>query len=159
MNFELSEPIVWIAIAVIFAIIEAFTLGLTTIWFTVGGVVACIIALLGGSLIFQIAGFLIVSIILLYFTRPLAEKKLKIGHEQNITEAMLGRMGVVTTDIQPFQTGQVKVRGQIWTAVCNEDDQSLLKGTEVRIVRIEGVKLIVAPIEVDVAAQQEKGGK
>ncbi|MEG2200356.1 MAG: NfeD family protein [Anaerovorax sp.] len=159
MNFELSEPIVWIAIAVIFAIIEAFTLGLTTIWFTVGGVVACIIALLGGSLIFQIAGFLIVSIILLYFTRPLAEKKLKIGHEQNITEAMLGKMGVVTTDIQPFQTGQVKVRGQIWTAVCNEDDQSLLKGTEVRIVRIEGVKLIVAPIEVDVAAQQEKGGK
>ncbi len=60
-GLEMSEPLIWILIAVIFAVIEAITMGLTTIWFTVGGVGACVIALLGG---------------------PLAEQRLKIGHEK-----------------------------------------------------------------------------
>lgn len=158
MNFELSEPIIWIAIAVVFAIIEAFTLGLTTIWFTVGGVVACIISLLGGSLILQIIGFFVVSIVLLYFTRPLAQRKLRIGHEQNITEAILGKVGMVTTDIQAFQTGQVKVKGQIWTAIANEEEEIILKGTEVHVIRIEGVKLVVAPIELGTVTEEKHGG-
>jgi membrane protein implicated in regulation of membrane protease activity len=56
-GLEMTEPLIWIVIAVIFAVIEAFTMGLTTIWFTVGGVGACIIALLGGPLPLQITVF------------------------------------------------------------------------------------------------------
>lgn len=146
MNYEFSEAMIWIIIAVIFAIIEAFTLGLTTIWFTVGGVVASVVALLGGPLLLQIVVFLVVSIVLLYFTRPFAEKNLKIGHEKSILENMMGQSGLVTMDILPFNTGQVKLNGQIWTAVANNKEEVIVKGLEVKVVRIEGVKLVVEPI-------------
>ncbi|MBR0596766.1 NfeD family protein [Sinanaerobacter chloroacetimidivorans] len=141
-GFEMSEPLIWILIAVIFAIIEGFTMGLTTIWFTVGGVAACFIALIGGPLLLQGAVFLAVSIILLYFTRPLAEKRLKIGHEKNNIDQMIGKIALVTEDIMPYGTGQAKLNGQIWTA-ASLDNQTLLKGQEVKVVKIEGVKLIV----------------
>lgn len=145
-----SEPFIWIIIAVIFAIIEAFTMGLTTIWFAIGGVVACIIALMGGSLLIQIIVFFTVSIILLYFTRPLAEKKLKIGHEKNIIEQMLDKTGLVTETIEPYNTGQVKVDGMIWSAVSNDNKDILSKNEIVKIVRIEGVKLVVSRVKGEV---------
>jgi len=116
-DLEVSEPLIWILIAVVFAVIEAFTMGLTTIWFTVGGVCACVIALLGGPLLLQIAVFLIVSIILLYFTRPLAEKRLRIGHEKNNIDQMINKTCLVTETIKPFHPGQVRLNGLVWTAV------------------------------------------
>jgi len=142
-NLAVSEPLIWIVIAVIFAVIEAFTMGLTTIWFTVGGVAACVVALLGGPLLLQIAVFLIVSIILLYFTRPLAEKRLKIGHEKNKIDQIIGRSCLVTETIAPYHTGQVKLDGLVWTAAVKDNMETLEKGQPVRIVGIEGVKLIV----------------
>ncbi|MGI6731372.1 MAG: NfeD family protein [Anaerovoracaceae bacterium] len=142
-DFIIPEPIVWILIAVIFAIIEAFTMGLTTIWFTIGGVGACLVALAGGSILLQVVVFLVVSIVLLYFTRPLAEKKLKIGHEKNSIDQIIGKSALVTEDIEPYHTGQVKLDGQIWTAVSKHNQDTLVKGEEVRILKVEGVKLIV----------------
>ncbi len=142
-GLEMSEPLIWILIAVIFAIIEGFTMGLTTIWFTVGGVGACIVALLGGPLLLQIAVFLIISIILLYFTRPLAEKRLKIGHEKNNIDLMIGKSCLVTETIEPYHTGQVKLNGLVWTAIAKDNKETLTVGELVKIVKIEGVKLIV----------------
>lgn len=146
-GLEMSEPLIWVLIAVIFAIIEAFTMGLTTIWFTVGGVGACIIALLGGPLPLQIAVFLIVSIILLYFTRPLAEKRLKIGHEKNIVDQMIDKTCLVTETIRPYQPGQVRLDGLIWTAAVNDNKETLETGELAKIVKIEGVKLIVERVK------------
>ena len=92
LGYAVSLPLIWIGIAVIFAIIEAFTLGLTTIWFTVGGLAACLVALLGGQLLLQVIIFLVVSALLLYFTKPLAEKKLKIGGEKTNVNALVGKI-------------------------------------------------------------------
>lgn len=142
-DFVMSEPLIWILIAVIFAVIEGLTMGLTTIWFTVGGVGACIIALLGGPILLQVAVFLIISVILLYFTRPLAEKRLKIGHEKNNIDQMIGKTCVVTEKIEPYHTGQVKLNGMVWTAVSRDQKEILEKGELVTITGIEGVKLIV----------------
>lgn len=142
-DFVMSEPLIWILIAVIFAVIEGLTMGLTTIWFTVGGVGACIIALLGGPILLQVAVFLIISVILLYFTRPLAEKRLKIGHEKNNIDQMIGKTCVVTEKIEPYHTGQVKLNGMVWTAVSRDQKEILEKGELVIITGIEGVKLIV----------------
>lgn len=145
--FTMTEPLIWIVIAVIFAIIEGFTMGLTTIWFTVGGVGACIVALAGGPLLLQVIVFLLVSIILLYFTRPLAEKRLRIGHEKNNIDLIIGKEVLVTEDIRPFTSGQVKLNGQIWTAVGSANDLSMEKGDQAIVVKIEGVKLVVEPVK------------
>ncbi len=142
-GFEMSEPLIWVLIAVVFAVIEGFTMGLTTIWFTVGGVAACIIALLGGPILLQVAVFLIVSVILLYFTRPLAEKRLKIGHEKTNINQMIGATCMVVEKIEPYHTGQVRYNGMVWTAVSRDHKETLEKGELVRITGIEGVKLIV----------------
>lgn len=145
-GFMITWSIAWIALAVLFAIIEAITLGINTIWFAIGAVVASIIAYVGGGLLLQIIVFLVVSILLLYFTRPLAIKKLKIGSEKTNVDTLPGQIALVTSDISPHNTGQVKVQGQIWTAISEGITDTLKQGETVSIIRVEGVKLIVAPI-------------
>jgi membrane protein implicated in regulation of membrane protease activity len=139
--------LIWIVIAVIFAIIEALTMGLTTIWFTIGGVAASFASIAGASVLVQVIVFLCVSIVLLYFTRPLAEKKLKVGTEKTNVESLPGKTALVVKAITPLHTGQVKVQGQIWTAVSDSIDSTLEQGSMVRIIRVEGVKLVVEPFE------------
>ncbi len=152
-GYTISSALIWIAIAVVFAIIEAMTLGLTTIWFTIGGVAASIAAMAKAPVYVQIIVFLAVSILLLYFTRPLAEKKLRIGREKTNVETLPGQTALVISDIVPYNTGQAKAQGQIWTAISEEIDSTLKAGATVRIVRIEGVKLVVKSLEA-----MEEGG-
>ena len=146
MGYTVSSALIWIVIAVVFAIIEATTLGLTTIWFTIGGVAACIVSLFNGHWILQVITFLAVSCLLLYFTKPLAVKKLKIGNEKTNVDALVGQSAVVIEDITPYNTGQVKAGGHIWTAISDKNDAVIKKSTEVKILRIEGVKLVVKPV-------------
>jgi membrane protein implicated in regulation of membrane protease activity len=143
LGYSVDMAIVWIVVAVLFAIIEAVTLGLLTIWFTVGAVIACVAALLGASILLQVIVFFVTSILLLYFTKPLVKKKLKVGSVATNVDALAGQIGVVTEDIIPHNTGQVKIGGQIWTAISDRKDLTIAKGTEVRILRVEGVKLVV----------------
>lgn len=145
LGITLSAAVIWLLLAVICALIEAFTLGLTTIWFTGGAVIASISAMAGCPLLIQIIIFLAVSILLLYFTRPVAKKKLKIGREKTNVDALAGKEAVVTVAIPPMGTGQVKVDGLVWTAVSSEKHTAIPAGTTVKIESIEGVKLIVSP--------------
>ena len=146
-GYTVSGALLWIAAAVIFAVIEALTMGLYTIWFTIGAVAAGIVSIAGGSALVQLIVFLAVSILLLYFTRPLAEKKLRIGSEKTNVEALPGQTALVIREITPYNTGQVKAQGQIWTAVCVGAGSILKEGTTVRILRVEGVKLVVESLE------------
>jgi membrane protein implicated in regulation of membrane protease activity len=140
-------PVVWIAIAVILAIIEGLTLGLATIWFAIGAAVAAVAALLGANFPVQVAVFFVVSILTLLFTRPIAVEKLRVGREKNVTEQMEGKQGVMTEPLIPFGTGLVKIGGMSWTAVGEEPAIGIEKDVVVEVVRIEGVKLIVRSID------------
>ena len=146
-GYTINMAFIWIGVAVFFAIIEAVTMGLTTIWFSAGGLAACIASLMGAPVIVQVLVFLAASILLLYYTKPLAEKKLKIGSEKTNVDALAGQIGIVTEDIVPHNTGQVKVNGQIWTAISDKPEATITQKAEVRILRVEGVKLIVTPVK------------
>jgi len=132
----------WIICAIIFAVLEGFISGLVTIWFTIGGAAAAAVAV-GAPIPLQIVVFFAVSIVLLMFTRPILVKKLKVGREKNYTEQLEGKPGLVVEDIKPFQSGQVKVNGILWTSVGDTNEFTALKGSRVEIVRVEGVKLVV----------------
>ena len=132
----------WIICAVIFAILEGVVSGLVTIWFTIGGAAAAVAAI-AAPIPIQIVVFFAVSIVLLIFTRPILVKKLKLGREKNYTEQLESKPGLVVEEIKPFNSGQVKVRGIVWTAVGEEDTFAAKAGEKVEIVRVEGVKLIV----------------
>lgn len=138
--------VIWVIVAIVFGVIEALTMGLTTIWFCGGAVVAAIVAMIGAPLGVQFALFLIVSIVLLYFTRPIAQRKLNVAVEKTNSDALIGKIGFVTNTIQAFSTGQVKIEGKEWTAITENREIALDKGLKVMVRNIEGVKLVVVPV-------------
>jgi len=134
----------WIIAAVIFIIIEAATLGLTTIWFAGGALVAALSIVFGAPVVAQIVIFLVVSILLLYSTKSW-KTKFKIGREKTNIEAIVGQTGFVMETISPAAFGQVKVEGVIWTAMSSDPNAVIDAGAEITVSGVEGVKLIVAP--------------
>jgi membrane protein implicated in regulation of membrane protease activity len=142
-----NMAVVWIVIAILFAVIEGFTLGFVTVWFSVGGIAATVAALCGASLPVQIIIFFAVSIILLIFTRPILVKHLKLGKEKTNVDAIAGKIGVVTAEIKPYETGLVKVNGVPWTAESKDQQSTILVSTRVKILSVEGVRLIVEKVD------------
>ncbi len=140
----MMEVLCWLLLAAIFIIIEIITLGLTTIWFAGGAFVAAVAGLLGANLVIQILLFVIVSVILLMFTRPLAVKHLDTKTEKTNAEALVGQTARVLYKINNLEeTGLVKINGMEWTARTSDDAVMIQEGEIVRIVEIQGVKLIV----------------
>ena len=136
--------ILWIIILVMAIIIEVPTMGLTTIWFAGGAIAALIMELLGVSTYLQIAAFLVVSLALLYFTRPMAVKYFNMERTKTNIDCLIGRQAVVTEEVHNLNgTGKVTVAGQEWSARSIDEQLFLEKGKIVKIVEIKGVKLIV----------------
>lgn len=136
--------IIWLALTAVLLIIEIVTLGLTTIWFAAGALFAFFAALLGMNQGIQIGVFVVVSVVLLFFTRPLAVKYLNTKTIKTNTEALVGKTARVIVDINNLKSqGQVVVNGLEWTARSSDDTVVFKIGDAVTIVGIEGVKLIV----------------
>ena len=136
--------IIWLALTAVLLIIEIVTLGLTTIWFAAGALFAFFAALLGMNQGIQIGVFVLVSVVLLFFTRPLAVKYLNTKTIKTNTEALVGKTARVIVDINNLKSqGQVVINGLEWTARSSDDTVVFKIGDAVTIVGIEGVKLIV----------------
>ena len=136
---------IWVILTIIFAVIEAFTLGLTTIWFALASIVMVFLSFLGIPLVFQIMIFLAISAVLLIFTRPVALKKFKTGKVKTNVDSLVGQHALVTRQIGEFDKGEVKLNGQFWTA-RSENNSVIAEGTKCEVIRIEGVQAIVRPL-------------
>lgn len=141
--------ITWAVLIVLFTVVEALTLGLTSIWFAVGSLAALITASLGFGLPVQIVVFVIVAVILVVYTRPIAKKVLKIGHNKTNIDALIGERGYVVKSIEAKSLGQVKLKGQIWTAK-GPGHEAFEVDDEVEVLAIEGVKLIVKKVDQEI---------
>lgn len=139
--------IIWLVIFVVFLGIEIATLGLTTIWFAGGALLAMLVAAIGLPVYIQIPVFLIVSVVLLLFTRPLAMKYFNKERVKTNAESLVGETAVVTETINNIKgMGKAVINGQEWTARSSTDAVEIEKETKAVIVAIEGVKLIVQPV-------------
>lgn len=135
---------IWLGILAVFLIIEAITAGLTTIWFAGGALAAAVAALLGGNLVTQVILFLVVSLLLLVFTRPLAVKYMNRGLEKTNVNDLPGRTAVVTEKIDNLaQTGRLRINDIEWTARAEKDNVVIPAGAIVEITEVRGVKVIV----------------
>jgi len=140
---EFSTTYIWLAIAIIMGIIEAATLGITTIWFAIGALIAMVTSMLNLPIPLQVLIFIISSVVLLYFTRPIVKKYGRIGVTRTNADRLIGEKGLVTEKIDVINgTGQVKVFGQIWSA-RSVDNKDIEAGEMVEIKGITGVKLVV----------------
>ena len=144
----MQMPVVWLIAMVGLLIIEAVVPGLISIWFALGALAALLAALLHAPLWLQIVWFLVVSIAALVLTRPLAVKYVNARTQPTNADVLIGKECIVTETIDDLQgTGAVTVSGKVWTARAGRDDVHIVKGAKARILRIEGVKLIVEPAD------------
>ena len=137
----------WLVALVAFLVIELITVGLTPIWLAGGALVAFILAILGVNIWVQIIAFVVVSFLLVYFTRPLAVKYLNPRCTRTNSDELIGETVKVIERIDNrAAVGRTLARGMEWSARAVSDDMIIEKDALVKVLRIEGVKLIVEPI-------------
>lgn len=138
------DTIFWLVLFVVLLIVEIFTMGLTTIWFAGGAIVAFLLACLHLGLPIQIIAFLAVSIVSLVMTRPLAVKFFNRERQKTNAESLIGQKAVVLEKVDLLHgTGRVEVNGMEWSAKTDESEEIIEPGKIVVIDGIQGVKLIV----------------
>lgn len=139
-----NMSIVWVVIMVVFLVVEAATAGLTCIWFAIGALAALIAALFGAPIWLQLVWFFVVSVVTLYFTRPLVLKCVNSRSQPTNADMVIGKEALVTEAIDNVESaGAVAVGGKVWTA-RSENGEPIEVGSIVTVLRIEGVKLIVS---------------
>lgn len=138
--------VIWFAAMVGFGVFEAVTVGLTSIWFALGALCALVVSTFTDNLLVQFIVFLVVSCVALLLLRPVMKKVMMPRQVATNADRAIGKEAVVTEEIDNLRaSGTVKLAGVIWTA-RSEGDLSLPVGARVRVLRIEGVKLIVTPV-------------
>lgn len=136
-------PWFWLGMVIVFTVIEIFTAGLTTIWFAIGSIPMIFLSFLPIPFLYQVLIMLVISIVLLIFTRPFFVKKLNANKEKTNVDALIGKTALVTKKITKFEKGEVKIDGKIWTAK-SVSDEDIEEGTECLLQSIEGVTAIVS---------------
>lgn len=136
--------VVWLIVLVACLVIEIATLGLSSIWFAIGALAATIAALLNFPLWAQNTLFIAVSLVFLFFTRPIAVKYFNKDRVKTNAESLIGKQAIVISEIDNLQgIGQITISGQEWSARSTEDTAKFPVGSVVEITAIQGVKLIV----------------
>lgn len=138
---------VWIAVALVMAAYEVATVQLVTVWFFIGALCAAITTLFTDSIVVQIVVFVSVSLISLIATRPLVKrfKKKNVKVSTN-ADRLIGSIGVMRSDLSDAeQIGQVKMQDGVWSA--RTDFPPIKEGDKVKVLAIDGVKLIVEKTE------------
>lgn len=141
-------PLIWVGAMVVFGVLEAATVGLTSIWFVVGALGGLIVAMCGGQIWLQLVVFFVVSIAALIAARPLVVKYINQDTTATNADRVLGATARVTESIDnTVPVGAVYVDGKTWSA-RSENGENIAAGTMVRVTRMEGVRLFVEKEEV-----------
>ena len=147
---ELLSPmaLAWLVALLIFAVTEAVTVSLVSLWFVIGAIAALIAAGVGAPVWLQVVLFLLVSIVMLALLRPFVRRISKPKPEATNADRHIGRNALVTEEIDNLrQTGAIRLDGVVWTA-CSENGEIIPVGTTITVKRIAGVKAFVEPAEV-----------
>ncbi|MGP1441165.1 MAG: NfeD family protein [Anaerovoracaceae bacterium] len=142
-DFMQSQTFIWVVLIAVFGIIEAFTLGLTTIWFAGGALVTSLISLVTDNFMVQVLVFLLVSLASVFFVRPLAKTKFNNKLIMTNVDALVGSIGRAKSVITKDEAGTVRADNKDWTAVLADGSESVAAGEDVKVIEIRGVKLVV----------------
>lgn len=138
----------WLALVIIFVVVECLTVGLVSIWFAGGALAAMVLAMAGAGAIWQDIVFLVVSGGLLVATRPFVKRYLMNKKVKTNYESVIGEVAKVTEKIDNYnQTGAAFADGKEWTARATDAATVIEQGALVKVTAIEGVKLMVEPYE------------
>lgn len=148
MGGDVQLSVLWLIAMIVLLIIEAVVPGLISIWFALGALAALVAALFHAPFWLQVVWFLVVSILTLLLTRPFVKKYVNNRVTPTNADMVIGKEAVVTEAIDNLQEkGAVRLDGKIWTARMADESAGAEVGETVRILRIEGVKLITEKLK------------
>ena len=137
---------IWLIAAGVFLVLEIFTMGFLVFWLSIGCLLAMLISFITDSIIVQTTVFVISSGLLIFATKPLIKKFSSKDTTKTNVYSLAGKKAIVIEDIDwATGSGQIKFEGQVWSAKT-EEQVNIEKGTEVEIIKIEGVKAFVKPL-------------
>lgn len=137
----------WLIAMIVFIVGEMITVGLTSIWFAAGALAALIVAACHGGIVLQIIAFLLVSAILLWLTRPWANRFINSRVQKTNVDCVVGARARVTERVNNLEeTGRAVVLGQDWSIRAEDDKEIIEPDTLIQVVRVSGVKLIVKKV-------------
>lgn len=141
----------WLFLLILFVFMEASTVSVVSLWFAAGSLIAMAASLLGAQLWLQVLLFVAVSVVLLIALRPIVKKLFTPKLTRTNVDSVIGSYGIVSGDIDnTMSQGQVKLGAMEWTA-RSTSGAPIPKGTQVKVDRVEGVKLFVTALEVTVS--------
>ena len=132
--------IFWLVLVIILSVIEIATVSLVSIWFVASGIVVMILSFFIGDIAIQSTIFALLGILLLLVTRPIVAKLKSKDKAKTNLDRIIGEDAIVTEDITKNTVGEVKIDGKRWSAISKN---KCLKGDTVKVLKIDGVKLIV----------------
>ena len=141
---------IWLILSGLILIIEAMTAGFLIFWLSIGSLFAMITSFFTDNIFIQTSVFVISSTILIFATKPFVKKftQAKSPIKTNVY-SIIGKTGIVTQEINSIHsTGQIKVDGEVWSAIGENDSSIIPKDSEVKILEVKGVKAIVTPIKI-----------
>ena len=141
----MEDWLLWLILAVIFAVGEIATLGFFLAPFAGGASVAAVVSAIGVPFVGSLAVFLVVSVILLAALRPLARSHRRMPPSLRTgTAALVGKSATVVERIANDEgVGCVKIEGDVWTARAYMDEETYEPGTRVQVVEIRGATALV----------------
>ena len=143
--------IVWLILLIVCLVVEAATMGLATIWFAGGALVALLVSLIHAPIWLQVVLFLAVSLLLLIYTRPIAKKYFNRNVTKTNVDSVIGKNAIVVEAIDNLQgKGRVTLAGQEWTARSVEENGMIPEGAIVEVEAVSGVKLMVREEKINV---------
>lgn len=146
------EIIFWVVLAALAFVGEILTVSFFLLFFAIGATVGVLLAFLGFGLGVQLAGFVAASLLSMAVLRPALLNRLAIGYGDGYVSPhnLTGKGAVVTTEIEPGESGTVKVgNGEFWTAKSLYPDQRIEKGAKVRILDTDGLTALVETTEIE----------
>lgn len=146
--FDLLEPWAWwLILSGLLFLIEICTVSFFAFWPGIGALAATFSCIFTDNVAIQATVFVVTSLIMILFMKPLVNKLFKTKDVPMNNKAVIGKNGIVTQTIDNINSkGQVKVSGELWSAISKEDDEIIEKGATVLIEDINGVKLIVKKV-------------
>ena len=151
------EVFIWLGILVVCLVIEAITVGLTTIWFAAGAFVAMVASALGLGILGQLILFFLVSLFLLFVTRPIAVRYVNPNKIRTNYEGAVGKTVKITERVDNRnETGKAVLNGQEWTARMWGDADELPEGEIAKVAAVEGVKLMLVPFVIETDGKRKE---
>ena len=139
---------VWLGIFIIAILAEILTVELVSVWFAGAAFIAFILSWIPGIPYWgEIISFVLASALLLFCLRPLTIKLLTRKEVKSNIEELIGKKAKVVKKISELNNGEIIINGVTWTAVSSEPTIEINEGDIIKIVAINGNKIIVKKID------------